>query len=148
MKKSELKQVLRPLIKECIREVIFEEGMLSGIVSEVVTGINGANAPRLVEGQSQTQAPYPSQQLISEEAQVRAASERKEKLNQTRKNMLDAIGKNSYNGVNLFEGTEPIARAGQTGQTEPASGPLAGIDPKDAGVDISAFFGAQTRKCN
>ena len=31
MKKSELKNI----IKECVREVIFEEGMLSGIVSEV-----------------------------------------------------------------------------------------------------------------
>ena len=146
MKKNELKQVLRPLIKECIREVIFEEGRLSGIVSEVVTGINGVNAPRLVEGRSRTQAPYPSRQLISEEAQVQATAERKEKLSQTRKNMLDAIGKNSYNGVNLFEGTEPIARAGQAGQAEQASGPLSGIDPKDAGVDISAFFGTQTRK--
>ena len=26
MNKNELKQVLKPLIKECIREVIFEEG--------------------------------------------------------------------------------------------------------------------------
>ena len=39
MNKNELKQVLKPLIKECIREVIFEEGTLSTIISEVVQGV-------------------------------------------------------------------------------------------------------------
>ena len=41
MKKSELRQVLKPLIKECIKEVIFEEGILSNIVSEVAQGLGG-----------------------------------------------------------------------------------------------------------
>jgi hypothetical protein len=36
MKKEELKKMLRPLIKECIREVIFEDGSLSTIISEVM----------------------------------------------------------------------------------------------------------------
>ena len=38
MNKTELKKILRPLIKECIKEVIFEEGALSTIISEVVKG--------------------------------------------------------------------------------------------------------------
>ena len=38
MKKDQLKKILRPMIKECIREVIFEEGTLSTIISEVVRG--------------------------------------------------------------------------------------------------------------
>ena len=46
MKKSELRQVLKPLIKECIKEVIFEEGILSNIVSEVAQGLGGQ---RIVE---------------------------------------------------------------------------------------------------
>ena len=29
MKKNELQKILKPLIKECIKEVIFEEGVLS-----------------------------------------------------------------------------------------------------------------------
>ena len=41
MNKNELKKVLRPLIKECIKEVIFEEGTLSTIISEVVKGTSG-----------------------------------------------------------------------------------------------------------
>ena len=38
MNKSELKKVLKPLIKECIKEVIFEDGTLSSIIAEVMRG--------------------------------------------------------------------------------------------------------------
>ena len=34
MKSEELKQVLKPLVKQCIKEVIFEDGVLSGIITE------------------------------------------------------------------------------------------------------------------
>ena len=34
-----MKKKLKPLIKECIKEVIFEDGTLSSIVSEVVQGM-------------------------------------------------------------------------------------------------------------
>ena len=68
------------------------------------------------------------------------------KLKQTRKKMLDAIGQNSYNGVNLFEGTEPISRAGNPSGNSSARGPLSDVDPGDPGVDIAAFFGSQARK--
>lgn len=143
MKKNELKQVLRPLIKECIREVVFEEGLLSGIVTEVVTGLSNAQG-RLVES-----APLPPSRpepRVTEQQQLAEAQRRQEKLKQTRKKMLDAIGQSSYNGVNLFEGTEPISKAGTPGGHSGAQGPLSGVDPNDAGVDITAFFGSQTRK--
>ena len=39
MNKKELKQILEPLIKECIKEVIFEGGTISSIISEVVKGV-------------------------------------------------------------------------------------------------------------
>ena len=42
MKKDELKKILKPLIKECIKEVMFEQGTLSAIVSEVVQGLGGS----------------------------------------------------------------------------------------------------------
>ena len=46
--------------------------------------------------------------------------------------MLDAIGNDAYNGVDLFEGTTPT-----TAPSEPSHGPLSGTDPRDAGVDIT-----------
>ena len=39
MKKSELKNI----IKECVKEVIFEEGVLSGIITEVAQGLQGSS---------------------------------------------------------------------------------------------------------
>ena len=42
MKKSELKRTLKPVIKECIHEMLIEEGLLSGIVAEVVKGLGTA----------------------------------------------------------------------------------------------------------
>ena len=38
MNKVELKKLLGPLIKQCVKEVIFEEGILSSIILEVVKG--------------------------------------------------------------------------------------------------------------
>ena len=39
MNKNELKKVLKPLIKECIKEVMFEDGTLSTVIGEVVKGL-------------------------------------------------------------------------------------------------------------
>ena len=41
MKKNELKSLIKPLVKECIQEVLIEEGLLSNIVSEVAKGMQG-----------------------------------------------------------------------------------------------------------
>jgi hypothetical protein len=59
-------------------------------------------------------------------------------LRQKKKKLLDAIGKDAYNGVNIFEGTTPTAAAPSQGQTQ---GPLHGVSPNDPGVDISSLFG-------
>ena len=122
MKKNELKQVLKPLIKECIKEVMFEEGVLSGIISEVVKGL-GTNT--IVEQRQ----PVPQRQ-----APLRSAEAASANLRDTKSKMLDAIGKDSYNGINLFEGTDPIA--GESNQQSP----LANIRPGDPGVDISSLM--------
>ena len=41
MKTSEFQKIIKPLVKQCIKEVMFEEGILSTIVSEVVQGLEG-----------------------------------------------------------------------------------------------------------
>ena len=42
MNKNELKKILKPLIKECIKEVLFEEdGALSHVIKEVAVGLAG-----------------------------------------------------------------------------------------------------------
>ncbi len=39
MKKADLKKLIKPLVKECIHEVLIEEGVLSNVVSEVARGM-------------------------------------------------------------------------------------------------------------
>ena len=127
MKKNELKNMLKPLIKECIKEVIFEEGALSTIISEVMKGTSGTQ--RIVETER------PKQDFARQEQQMREAKERKRRL-------LDSIGKDAYNGVNLFEGTTP-APAPSSGQGQ---GPLDSVAPNDPGVDISSIFSGHSAK--
>jgi len=124
MNKNELKQVLKPLIKECIREVIFEEGALSSVVSEVVKGMG--------EPIVETKQKFPTKQKPQYETDEQA----KARLQERRKKMMEAVGGDAYNGVNLFEGTTPAPAQG-----EASHGALSGVDPNDAGVDISAVMG-------
>jgi len=135
MKKSELAKILKPLIKECIKEVIFEEGILSGIISEVVQGMGAAP---LVERQEQK---LPRTIKKAPEEDEMRLQERKQKMAENRKKMLDAIGRDTYNGVDLFEGTRPISKGGQPSAEPTAQGPLAGVDPSDSGVDLSSLIG-------
>ena len=122
MNKEQLKKTLRPMIKECIKEVIFEEGILSSIISEVVKG----TSQPLVE----TRQPTYQQPPVDYEAKQRAEKER-------RKKMLDSIGKDAYNGVDLFEGTQPLRESRSSAPH--GSKALDGIAPNDPGVNLSAL---------
>jgi hypothetical protein len=132
MKKSELKNILKPLIKECIKEVIFEEGVLSGLISEVLKGTSRLDA----------RPPEAINENLVVEKRKKAQGDYKEKIKETKKKMLDAIGKESYNGVNLFEGTDPLRRGGSQGSPA-ASSPLENYAPGDPGVDISSLFSSK-----
>ena len=127
MKKTELKKVLKPLIKDCIKEVIFEDGVLSGIISEVVQGLS---KEVIVE-----QRAHSAQQNTS----VNTEPAVKQQLTETKKKMLAAIGADAYGGIDLFEGTAPMSTSGNETSTSVAD-PMAGRDPTDAGIDISALI--------
>jgi len=113
MKKSELKNI----IKECVKEVIFEEGVLSGIITEVAQGLQGSS-------------------LVQESRQPQQNSKPSPQAREAKKKVLSAIGNNGYDDIKskfsnpqLFEGTQPIP--------ESSTGPLGGMAPGDAGVDIT-----------
>jgi hypothetical protein len=120
MKKSELKNI----IKECVKEVIFEEGVLSGIITEVAQGLQGVS---LVQESSAT-------------PQSPRHKNAPQQMTEAKKQVLSAIGSNGYDDIKkkfpnpeLFEGTTPIPSSGK--------GPLAGIADGDPGVDISNMPG-------
>jgi hypothetical protein len=137
MKKSDLKQLIKPLVKECIHEVLLEEGLLSNVVAEVAKGMQGN---LVVETRKQQ-----PEQIFNENMQMkRKTNESRQKLKDHRKKLLDAVGRDSYNGVNLFEGTDPMTTAGNpTGSPEMPS--VLGDDPGDAGVDISSIMGSASK---
>jgi len=126
MKKSELKNIIKPLVKECITEALIEEGLLSNVISEVMKGMS----PVITEA-----APSPERTPVIQEAR----RERNVQAKENRKKLLDAIGKDSYGGVDLFEGTSP-APAQKSLESQAAS-PLGGVSPGDPGVDISQIVG-------
>ena len=126
MNKKDLKKILKPLIKECIKEVIFEDGILSSVISEVMVAAGGTQVREVSQKQN-------NQAQANKKLQAQASK----KLEEQRKQMLDAIGKDAFNGVNIFEGTTPTSAPSQ-----PNHGPLSGADPRDPGVDISDFANA------
>ena len=130
MKKSELKNI----IKECVKEVLFEEGVLSNLVAEVAFGITRAQG-QLLESRETTQ-----NNQFSQPNREEIKEEKRKRLLETKRKMLNAIGGDRMQGV--FEGTEPLPNSAKS---SPHS-PLAGRDPNDSGVDISGLFSLAGQK--
>ena len=82
MKKSDLKQLIKPLVKECIHEVLIEEGLLANVVTEVTKGMQGA---LLTEVPQKSEKP-----LFTEDAQPSMASAKaRVKLTEHRKSLME-----------------------------------------------------------
>ena len=131
MKKNDLKALIKPLVKECIHEVLLEEGLLSNVVTEVAKGMQGNLVVEAVQKRPE--------KLFNEELQMkRKSKEAAVKLRAHRQKLMDSIGADAYNGVDLFEGTAPMTRQ----EASPAKGGSVDLgSPKDAGVDISSLVG-------
>ena len=130
MKKSDLKQLIKPLVKECIQEMLIEEGLLSNVVAEVAKGMQ---ANLVIES-----APHNTE--YKQQIERTSQSDNSKKLQEYRKKMMDAIGNDAYNGVDLFEGTTP---APSQQQVSPGSVDLG--NSRDAGVDISSLMGSASK---
>jgi hypothetical protein len=133
MNKAQLKKLIKPVVKECIQEVLIEEGLLTEVVAQVASGMS---RQPIVENKPKKR----NDKLFNEDLQMqRKSREANKKLQEHRKKLLDSIGGDAYNGVDLFEGTEPLKQSGAPGQAHKQS--VLGDDPTDAGVDISSIMG-------
>jgi len=133
MNKSQLKKLIKPVVKECIQEVLIEEGLLTEVVSQVTAGL--AKQP-IVENKPKKI----TNNLFNEDLQMqRKSREANKKLQEHRRKLLDSIGEGAYNGVDLFEGTEPMKNSSSPGGAHRPD--VLGDDPNDAGVDISSLMG-------
>lgn len=136
MKKSELKQLIEPIVKECVNEniqaILLESGLLSQVISEVVKGLQ----PVLVESKQQV-VKESFTQPTKQQTLLRKANETKANLDN--EELLKS--RMSFRGINIFEGVD------QSIPDEPVSSkpgnPMSGIAPNDPGVDISGLFNPQ-----
>jgi hypothetical protein len=138
MKKSQLKQLLKPLVNECIKESLIEDGLISGIIAEVVKGMNTTTP--IVE--TKTTPTDPDFARLKKNA---FNEEKSNKLQEHRNKLLKAVGRESYNGVNLFEGTTPAPSQSAASQM---GSPVSNQDPSDPGVDIAALTQLTGRSWN
>ena len=121
MKKQEFKK----LVKECVREILFDEGVLSNLVAEVAFGLTKAQN-MLNETPSEQKAPAP----VRESESLREQKE-------SRNRLIAAMKTDSMK--NIFENVDPIKEKGVPGST-PVASPLSGVAPSDPGVDISGLL--------
>ncbi len=129
MKRKDLKE----LIKECVREVVFEEGVLSELIAEVAFGITKAQTLM-----SESSTPItPERHEIDHE---KLEEENRKKLLETKRKMLDAIGNDSMKGI--FENTTPLDSVGIPNQQATPGSPMSGISPTDSGVNIDSLLGS------
>lgn len=130
MKKSELKKIIKPIVEECIKDVLLTSGLLTSVISEVVAGVQKGMITESSSPATETN-PNNQQRQISE-------SERKKAL-ESKNKLLDAIGSSAYNNVDVFEGTTPIKKAGKVSSGSGGYSPFEGVDPSDPGIDITAL---------
>ena len=122
MKKDELKKLIKPIIKECINEMLLEEGLLKNVVSQVTEGMNTSSP---VTEQVKTEPSY---------------AEVKKKTNK----VIEAMKNKTIGGTSIFEGTTPApAQSSAAGR---AANPMSHVDPRDPGVDISKIFNPNWKK--
>tara|TARA_A100001234_G_C12559028_1_gene356562 strand:- start:409 stop:870 length:462 start_codon:yes stop_codon:yes gene_type:complete len=127
MKKSELKQLIKPIVEECIKDALLTSGLLTSVISEVVAGVQ--------KGLVTEQMKVPIQEEKKEQKNTISEDER-QKIVQNKKKLLDAIGTSSYNGVDVFEGTKPLKKGGSTSNSSGGYKAFEGVDPNDPGVNI------------
>jgi len=133
MKRSELKKIIQPIVKECVQDILLKEGLLSNIVSEVAKGMGGQVIQESRPAPSTTAKALGIAPARDDQARLDEIKARKRKL-------LDAIGKDAYNGVDIFEDTKPIVETKKSnmGPANPLTGD--GRTPDDPGVDITGIL--------
>jgi histone H3/H4 len=133
MNKAQLKKLIKPVVKECIQEVLIEEGLLTEVVSQVAEGMSNKQIAKPVTKKT-------DENLFNEDLQMkRKAKEANQKLREHRKRLLDSIGKDAYNGVDLGGRRIIKKSAGTPGAAHRPN--VLGDDPEDSGVDISSLVG-------
>jgi hypothetical protein len=119
MKTSEFKKILKPLIEQTVKEVLLKEGVLSKVVAEVARGLN---QPLLESRATSVEVSKPD--ISNDDRAAEYEKQRQEKI----KRLNESTG---Y-GSKIFDNVRNVPE-------NSGNSPLAGVDSRDAGVDISGI---------
>lgn len=117
MKKEQIKRIIKPLVRECINEVLLQEGVLSNVISEVVKGMQTT----IVESSKDNENHANLLQV-----QEKYETERQERI----KKLNESVGHG------FFDNTDPIPKSEGSSQY----GALSGMASGDEGVDIDGLM--------
>lgn len=169
MKKSELKEMIKPIVAECVKESVQEillgSGLLANVISEVVKGLETKQVITEVKQPQFTieddededmealrrRTRLGLMQQTSQKRQLpqqpRLEAPTKKKIEETKKKLVQEIAETGYaglsekfGGINLFEGiTGTIPDEVQSSASSKGDA-LAGIAPDDPGINIDGLL--------
>ena len=133
MKKSQLKLIIKPMVKECLNELLIEQGLLSNIISEVVKGVQPM--------QQSVQQPMAvtDQHKLLQQQRLELQEQKHQMIKENKRKLLDAAGF----GVDVFSGTQPIEEASDPSNGQASA--LSGVAANDPGVDINGIMAIANR---
>jgi hypothetical protein len=143
MKKSQLKRVIKPIVEECLNEVLLEKGLLSSIISEVVKGIQPVANPwksdSIIEEQRMLNQASATNNKLMQQQRQELEEQKYQMMKEQKRKLLDAAGFKT----DVFAGTQPIEEAADPSNGQ--AGALSGVAPNDAGVDINGIMAIANR---
>src|SRR3990167_4343240 len=143
---NKLKQVLKPLVKSLLKECLFEDGILSTIISETIIGARKSEI--IVENKEKIipQRKIPHKRGIDEDFKS-YMSESREKTTQEILNKT-GIGK-VFENLQPTVGENKVAMTSENAQKSPTSfqaaanksgTALRNVDPNDPGININGIL--------
>lgn len=135
MKINELKNIIR----ECVKEVILEEsGLISHIIAEAMVAV--VKSQQLLNEQHRPSPSKDEPMFKNGNRNPSLSVDEKKKINETKKKLLESVGKDAYNGVDVFAGTKPLSSGGDPASNSSVQSPLSIYAPDDAGVPVEKIF--------
>lgn len=71
MKKDKIKDMIRPIVEECVKEMFFEGGVLSGIIKEVVDSMPKQSTPNLMARSDTAHRKFQNKRIQEEKKPVK-----------------------------------------------------------------------------
>ena len=134
MKKSQLKLIIKPMVKECLNELLIEQGLLSNIISEVVKGVQPMQQQFVQQPMAVT-----DQHKLLQQQRLELQEQRQQMVKENKRKLLNAAGF----GVDVFSGTQPIEEASDPSNGQASA--LSGVAANDPGVDINGIMAIANR---